>query len=129
MHLFSSDVRARLKLEEPAKLIGWVVAAVIAVCAGLVELANELELLIPEQWKPEVRAALAVVATVSLAATRIQALLTRDRVWAPASLQHNPNVEPADAFYAENERGGISIVDLAAVLVIIVAVVWLVDRF
>jgi hypothetical protein len=107
------DAVARLKLEEPAKLIGWVVALVIAVCAGLVELANELELLIPERWKPEVRAALAVVATVSLAATRIQALLTRARV------------RPVP----ENERGSISVVDVAAVLVIIIGIVWLLDRF
>jgi uncharacterized membrane protein YfcA len=68
-------------------------------------------------------------AVVATGAALLGVPLVRDQVYPKSNLQVNPNVEPQDAFYAEKERGGISVVELAAVLVIVVAVVWLVDRF
>ncbi|MBM4407832.1 MAG: hypothetical protein FJ038_04330 [Chloroflexi bacterium] len=65
-------------LEEPAKLVGWVVMGTIAVCGAILALANEIGVLLPDSWQDEVRVAVATVTTVSLIATRIQALLTRN---------------------------------------------------
>lgn len=70
-------------LREPAKLVGWLVMAVIAVSAGLLALANEVGVVLPESWQDEVRAVVGVVTVVSLVATRVQALLTRNGVGAP----------------------------------------------
>jgi len=65
-------------LREPAKLVGWLVAAVLVVAAGLLELANEVGVLLPASWQDEVRAVVAAVTVVTLVASRVQALLTRN---------------------------------------------------
>lgn len=78
-------VRYESWLREPAKLVGWLVLAVIAVSGGLLELANEVGVLLPSSWQGEVRAAVGVVTVVSLVATRLQALLTRNGVGRPGS--------------------------------------------
>lgn len=70
---------------EPAKIVGWIVATVILVGAGLLEVANEVIDFLPENWKTPVRSACATVALVVLIATRVQALLTRNGLGAPGN--------------------------------------------
>jgi uncharacterized protein involved in response to NO len=93
-------------LREPAKLVGWLVAATIAAAAVVLELANEVGVLLPDDWQDEIRVAVAVVTTVSLVATRMQAVLTRnglgrpgryfDGVYAPFTVQEAMKPSPED---------------------------------
>ena len=78
-------VRYEPWLREPAKLVGWLVLAVIAVSGGLLELANEVGVLLPSSWQDEVRMVVGIVTGVSLLATRLQALLTRNGVGRPGA--------------------------------------------
>lgn len=82
----SGNVRLERWLREPAKLVGWLVAAVVALAAGLLELANELLPVLPEGWRDEVRQVVVVVGVVALVATRLQALLTRNGRLGPVSV-------------------------------------------
>lgn len=54
--------------------------------------------------------------------------VTRDQVRPETSVMNNPNVEPQDAFYGESERGAITVIEVAALAVIIVAIVWLIQN-
>lgn len=67
---------------EPAKIVGWIVTAVVVVAAGLVELSNDVVDLLPEKWKTPVRAATATVVTVGLIAGRLQTWMTRNGIGA-----------------------------------------------
>lgn len=73
-------------MTEPAKMVGWAVAAVIAIAAAVLELANELLPILPGSWRDEVRQAVIVVGAIALIATRVQALLTRNGIGAPGKV-------------------------------------------
>jgi hypothetical protein len=62
------------------------VAVVVSVCAVLVEVLNDVLPVLPERWRDEVRVASGVVVVVSVVASRVQALVTRGRVFAPATV-------------------------------------------
>lgn len=70
-------------LTEPAKLVGWLAVAVIGICATALEVANEVGVLLPGEWQDEIRAVVVAVGAVSLVATRVQALLTRNGIGRP----------------------------------------------
>lgn len=65
---------------EPAKIVGWLVTAVVVIAAALVELSNDVVDLLPEKWKTPVRAATATVVTVGLIAGRLQTWMTRNGI-------------------------------------------------
>ena len=100
------EERVSVWLKEPAKMVGWLVLAVITVAALVVEVCNEIGVLLPEQWQDEVRAVLGVVTVVSLVATRLQAVLTRnglgptgngiDGVYSPHTVQVAMKPSPED---------------------------------
>ena len=73
-------------MKEPAKMVAWLVTTVIAVCAAVLELANELLPVTPEGWRDEVRLVAGIVVAVSLIASRVQALLTRNGIGAPGKV-------------------------------------------
>lgn len=64
---------------EPAKLVGWIITAVLLLCSlvSFVLSPDVLEVL-PEKWKPYVRSASIAVAAVALIANRFQTWLTRN---------------------------------------------------
>lgn len=82
---------------EPAKIVGWIVTAVAIFGAGVVELLNEFDVVIPEKWRTAARTVSATVAGVVLVAARFQTWMTRngwgkpgngkDGVWSPAGAQ------------------------------------------
>lgn len=93
-------------LREPAKLVGWVVAGALAVAAGVTELAAEFTDFIPEKYRATVQAAVAVAAVVTVVATRVQALLTRNGI-GPAGNGKDGVFSPAtiDAARAQAHAG------------------------
>lgn len=70
---------------EPAKIVGWIVTAVVVGAAVIVELSNDVVELLPTSWRTAVRAATVTVATVGLIASRVQTWLTRNGVGAPGN--------------------------------------------
>ena len=89
-------VELPLWAREPAKIVGWIVTAVIVVAGALTELANDVVDLLPSSWRVPVRSAVAAVVAVGLIAARVQSWMTRngigpagngkDGVWSPASV-------------------------------------------
>lgn len=84
-------------LREPAKLIGWLVTAVLLLASGVTfVLSPDVLDVLPESWKPYVRTASIAVAAAALIAGRVQTWLTRnglgkagngiDGVWSPAAV-------------------------------------------
>jgi hypothetical protein len=67
-------------MREPAKIVGWVVAAALTVAAGVTELAAEFTDLIPDKYRATVQTVVGVAAVVTVVATRVQALLTRNGI-------------------------------------------------
>lgn len=76
--------------KEPAKLIGWIIATVISVCAAIVAILNNVIEVLPESWKPKVNTAIIAVAAVGIAAARIQAVITRAKVYSPETFENQP---------------------------------------
>jgi hypothetical protein len=72
-------------LREPAKLVGWIVAGALTIAAGVTELATEFTDLIPDKYKHTVQVVVGAAAVVTVVATRVQALLTRNGIGKPGN--------------------------------------------
>lgn len=79
---------------EPAKLVGWIVAAALTIAAGVTELVAQFSDLIPAKYQATVKVVVGAAAVVTVIATRIQALLTRNGL-GPAGNGKDGVVSPA----------------------------------
>ncbi len=73
---------------EPAKRVAWLVSIGVAICAVVLELVNEFADLIPSSAQPTVRTVVGAVTVASVVLARAQALLTRAKVYSPATVEH-----------------------------------------
>lgn len=73
-------------LEEPAKRIGAFLGKIIAFLTVVLLVVGAITDLLPEDVRVEVLVGVGIVGAVVTALTRIQAILTRDRVYSPATV-------------------------------------------
>lgn len=72
---------------EPAKRVGAYIGVVVVVLTGLLAVVAAATSVLPADAQAEVAIATGIVGSVVVALTRVQAVLTRDRVWSPASIE------------------------------------------
>lgn len=72
---------------EPAKKVGTVIGAIAGGVTVVVAAVTSISDLLPEKVRTEVAAGTLIAGTVVVGLTRVQAVLTRDRVWAPESIK------------------------------------------
>lgn len=65
---------------EPAKLVGWIIAAVILLAGLVVSIGGAVTDLLPERARAYVVYAVGIATAVGIGATRIQAILTRNGI-------------------------------------------------
>lgn len=90
-------------MREPLKAIAWVASAVLAIVGVLLELALAVTDIVPDEpviegKSPKTWVALAIAAgtAVSIAATRVLAVVGRERVYSPATVAAAGGQPPMD---------------------------------
>lgn len=86
------DKYQKMLFEEPAKLFGWIVAGVISLSAFVVAILVNVVDVLPDSWKGKVNSTIATLVLVGLIATRVQAVLTRAKVYSPATVAGDPKL-------------------------------------
>lgn len=90
------------KYAEPARLFGNLVASVAAALGAAGALVTNVTDLTPERYKPQVTAAAAGIGAAAAALAKVQAWLTRNKVWSPE--HHFESVREAEWISANRER-------------------------
>lgn len=70
---------------EPAKIVGWIVSAVLAAAAGITVLVAQFSDLIPDKYRATVQTVVGICATVTVVGNRVQTWLTRNGIGKPGN--------------------------------------------